>query len=96
MSKIVIGVLFTLQVAVIVLLAWAFSQPEPVPEPQPIVHDVCVIRNNEYKCHTVPFYPGAFTVNDEQVWAVQPNGSIIYISRVEYVGLCVEKCEVAK
>jgi hypothetical protein len=74
--------------------------PEPPKEVildiQPIVHDVCVTVGMEFKCHNVPLYPGLFTIADEQITAIMPDGSVFYKSRVEYIGPCTQDCEIGK
>ena len=64
------------------------------PPPKPVPHDICTLSlGPEPKCVVMSF-DGRQRIEDGQVWAYEPDGSVQYMSDVWLVRKCLENCEI--
>jgi len=60
----------------------------------PVPHDICTLSlGPEPKCVVMSF-DGRQRIEDGQVWAYEPDGSVQYMSDVWLVRKCLENCEI--
>ena len=87
-----IGLLSLLSIAT--MIGWGAGRTLIQPPPPPVPHDVCTLGPGpEPKCVVMSF-DGSQRIEDGQVWATEPDGSVQYMADVFLVRKCFENCEV--